>query len=192
MVEPSGKFVIRIPPEIHARLRQLSQRRGISLNEICNVSLESYVVNAESGLGDGPRSEHVETAIKVVGDELLGVVLFGSRARGEELETSDVDLLIVVSPSVALNRELYRRWDLVGVDDAVNPHFVHLPVKPQSAGSIWYEIALDGIVFYEHDHLVTRFLQDVRRAIADGSIKRRYSHGHPYWIKNREEEGDAE
>ena len=66
----------------------------------------------------------------------------------------------------------------------VNPHFVHLPRDPLSCGSLWFEAALDGIVLFERDLAVTRFLQeDVRRAVADGLIVRKSSHGHPYWVK---------
>ena len=44
-------------------------------------------------------------------DELVGIVLFGSTARGDNTEASDIDLLLVLSPGVVLSRELYRRWD---------------------------------------------------------------------------------
>lgn len=120
----------------------------------------------------------------VVGDELLGLVLFGSCARGEQTVSSDVDLLVVVSSPVQLNRDLYRRWDETSRLDNVSPHFVHLPDGLDRAGSIWFEVAVEGIILFERDRAVTRFVQDVRRAIADGKVERRYSHGHPYWVKN--------
>lgn len=160
----------------------------MSLNDLCRTALESCVAEEvpryhPEGAG---RSTLVETASAIVGDELLGVVLFGSAARGEALDSSDTDILIVATPAVAVTRDLYRRWDELCADRTVSPHFVHLPDGAESAGSIWYEVALDGIVLHETDRVLTRALQGLRRAIADGSVERRYSHGHPYWVRNTE------
>lgn len=160
----------------------------MSLNDLCRTALESCVAEEvpryhPEGAG---RSTLVETASAIVGDELLGVVLFGSAARGEALDSSDTDILIVATPAVAVTRDLYRRWDELCANRTVSPHFVHLPDGAGSAGSIWYEVALDGIVLHETDRVLTRALQGLRRAIADGSVERRYSHGHPYWVRNTE------
>lgn len=188
MADPSGRFVVRVPPSLHARLRRESSRLGVSLNDLCRTALESCVAEEvpryhPEGAG---RSTLVETASAIVGDELLGVVLFGSAARGEALDSSDTDILIVATPAVAVTRDLYRRWDELCANRTVSPHFVHLPDGAGSAGSIWYEVALDGIVLHETDRVLTRALQGLRRAIADGSVERRYSHGHPYWVRNTE------
>ena len=188
MADPSGKFVLRISPELHSRLRRQSSRVGVSLNDLCRAALEACVAKDaphHEPHGD-QKSAHVDTAARVLGDELLGVVLFGSVARGEATDSSDTDLLLVTSSSVALSRELYRRWDEHCADSNVSPHFVRIPDAPESAGSIWYEVALDGIVLYERDCLVTRTLQTLRRVIANGLIQRRYSHGHPYWVRRTE------
>lgn len=188
MTERSGRFVLRITPELHATIRRASAEKGVSLNEYCRMAIESYT-NAEDvhvGRSGAQRDGWVAGAERVVGDALVGVVLFGSQARGEATSTSDTDLLVVVSDGVELNRELYHRWDGAGVDRQVNPHFVHLPADVTAAGSIWFEVALDGIVISEDGHRVSAFLQTVRRAVADGRLQRRYVHGHPYWVKNQE------
>ena len=187
MADPSGRFVVRVPPSLHARLRRESSRLGVSLNDLCRTALESCVAeDAPRYDPNGGRSTHVDTAAAVAGDALLGVVLFGSTARGEALDSSDIDILVVVSSAVALTRDLYRRWDEACSDRTVSPHFVHLPDGAESAGSIWYEVALEGVVLHERDRVLTRTLQGLRRAIADGRVERRYSHGHPYWVRNAE------
>jgi predicted nucleotidyltransferase len=189
MNELSGRFVLRIAPSLHAQLRRLSLERGVSLNELCREALESYVDSstAPPKYADLERSPIVDTAGLVAGDSLVGVVLFGSRARGEETPSSDMDVFIIVTSDIALDRDLYRRWDTVSRDQSMSPHFVHLPADTRAAGSIWYEVALDGIVLYEKNLAVTRLLQSLRRAMADGVIVRRSSHGHPYWVKHPED-----
>ncbi len=161
MTDPSGRFVLRVPPSLHTRLRRESNRRGVSLNDFCRTALESCVAEKAPHYhpNEAGGSAHGDTASAIAGDELLGV---------------------------ALTRELYRRWDDLCADRTVSPHFVHLPDGAASAGSIWYEVALEGIVLHECDRVITRTLQSLRRAIADGAVERRYSHGHPYWVRNTE------
>lgn len=165
----------------------------MSLNETCR---DAFVAYASAGACASRADGHsvpsaTERVRKAVRSDVLGVVLFGSCSRGEQRNSSDVDLLVVVPDSIRLGRELYQHWDEAEQDRSFSPHFVHLPKDPLSAGSIWYEVALDGIVIEERDYLVSRFLQRVRRAIADGYIERATSHGHGYWIKHPEAE-DAE
>lgn len=186
MTEHSGRFVLRIPPDLHARSRRLARERGVSLNEYCRAAIEHYA-DRETGVPvESETGTWVSGAQHVLEDDLLAVVLFGSQARGEARASSDVDLLIVIADSHELGRDLYQRWDEEPLDDRVNPHFVHLPAVVRRAGSIWYEVALDGIVLFERDRLVSAFLQSVRREIADGRLQRRYAHGHPYWVKDEE------
>ena len=122
-----------------------------------------------------------------MGESLLGVLLFGSVAREDYHVGSDIDLLIVVSSDLPLTRRLYARWDEQLVEDMHSPHFVHLPATVEEAGSIWFEAAVDGIVLYDSDGRVSRFLSRIRRAIADGRLMRRFAYGHPYWIRGDRE-----
>lgn len=187
MAEHSGRFVLRIPPELHARLAHLARETGRSLNEYCRKAIEHYTDSGARGAThSGSGGRWVDVARALVGDHLESVLLFGSQARGEATSSSDTDLLIVISQDVVLSRELYHRWDDLALDPPVNPHFVHLPDGVLEAGSIWYEVALDGIMLYERDRRTSAFLQSVRQAIADGRLRRLYAHGHPYWVKRTE------
>ena len=173
---PSGKFVLRIPPELHAELKRRASRKGYSLNKYCLAALQNAVDQRLDSPAAARESEDdwVRLAAKLLGEALLGVVLFGSSARGENRDDSDIDLLIVVEQQVSLTRNLYRKWDEEGTDpDDVNPHFVHVPAKMEEAGSLWLETAIDGIVLYEKGRSLSRILTRIRRAISEGHYQRK-------------------
>jgi hypothetical protein len=178
---PSGRFLLRIDPGLHAALRTAADQAGLSLNEYCARKL----AGGEVGLGD-PGWQAVERAAAVVGEALVGVAVYGSWARGEPMETSDVDVLVVVEPSTPITRGLYRQWDQEPVrweGRSVEPHFVHLPPPGQWPTGTWAEVALDGIVLLDRNLVLSRRLVEFRRRVLDGSMKRREIHGQPYWVR---------
>ena len=135
--------------------------------------------------------EVVERCVSHWGASLVGVVFFGSAARKEDWELSDVDLLLVFEPGIRLGPMLYREWDseivpsLSGGVTDVSPQFVALPDDVDRAGSLWYEMSLDGVVLWERDGRVSGLLGRLRRVMADGRAQRRVSHGQPYWVHER-------
>jgi predicted nucleotidyltransferase len=179
----SGRFVLRLPPGLHAALREAATAAGTSLNDYCTRKL-AVPLGGFAGLEEG--SALVERATRVLGPRLVGLVAFGSWARGEAGPGSDLDLLVVVDPELPLRRELYRRWGDADVSAAglrVEPHFVHLPPHDALSSGVWAEAALDGIVLFERELIVSRRLGRVRRHIAEGRIVRRVAHGQPYWTE---------
>lgn len=178
----SGRFVLRMPPALHARLQDAARECGLSLNAYCVRRLAA----AGPGVaGDEEVASLVARARAVAGDALAAVVLHGSWARGEASPGSDVDALIVVDSRLALSRSLYRAWDAEPVtwrDHRVDPHFVH-PVGEGRFSGLWAEMALDGIVLFEREWNVSAYLARVRRAIAAGRLVRRVVHGQPYWTE---------
>lgn len=154
------------------------------------MSLNAYCVRrlAAPGLGvadDKDVATLVARARTVTGGALVAVVLHGSWVRGEAGSGSDVDVLVVVEPSLALSRALYRAWDAEPVKwrgRMVDPHFAH-PAGDETFSGLWAEVALDGTVLFERDWLVSAYLARVRRAIAGGRIVRRVVHGQPYWTE---------
>ena len=179
---------MRIPPELHAELKRRASRKGYSLNKYCLAALQNAVDQRSDSLGAARESEDywIRLAEKLLGDALLGVVLFGSSARGENRDDSDIDLLIVVEQQISLTRNLYCKWDEEGTDpDDVNPHFVHVPAKMEEAGSLWLETAIDGIVLYEKGRSLSRILARIRRAISEGHYQRKEVYGQPYWTRSK-------
>ena len=181
---PSGRFVLRIDPGLHALLRSAARERGVSLNEYCSQKLAAPAGNAlpPEGLGRA-----VERAATLFGADLIGIAAFGSWARGDAADGSDVDLLLVLENRVPLGRSLYRVWDeapLVWAGRAVEPQFVHLPDPDETVAGLWGEVALDGIVLWERGLRVSARLVRVRRDIVSGRIVRRTAHGQPYWVRN--------
>ena len=177
---PSGRFLVRIEPKLHAALRVAAEDAGVSLNEYCARKLMS-----PGGELAGPSGDPVQRAVAVAGEALLGVVAYGSWARDELSATSDVDLLIVVAEALPVTRSLYQAWDespLTWEGHPMEPHFVHPCREDERVSALWAEAALDGIVLYERGLAVSRPLVAVRHRIADGRLERRWSHGHPYWV----------
>lgn len=175
----SGRFVLRLPPALHGALQAAARAAGLSLNEHCVRRLST----GPAVQADASASAVVGRASAIAGSALAGVVLYGSWARGQATDASDVDVLVAVDRDLRLTRDLYRRWDVEPVQwhgRTVDPHFVHLP-GDRVSGSVWGEVALDGVVLFERDLRLSATLARIRREIATGRLVRRVVHGQPYW-----------
>jgi hypothetical protein len=177
----SGRFLLRLPEHVHARLQAEARRLGLSLNEYCSRRLS--VPGPALLVEDGARGA-VARCFDLFASNLVGVVAYGSFVRGDAAGTSDVDLLVVADRAVQLTRNLYREWDAAPVawsGRTVDPHFIHLPGDAPGTPGAWSEAAIDGVVLFERDGAVTRHLAAVRGDISAGRIVRRFVHGQPYW-----------
>lgn len=153
----------------------------MSLNELCSRILALPPAHLPEGILKATKK-----AIALVGTNILGVVAFGSWARDEMAEESDIDLLIVVRPELEIGRSLYRTWDRSPSEWAghsIEPHFVHLPTSGARITGLWAEVALDGIVLLDGDLTLSRRLGEIRRRVASGELIRRWSGGHAYWVE---------
>ena len=129
---PSGRFVLRVPPSLHESLRDAASRAGLSLNEYCIRAL-----TAAGPDPSGPGAAVAARAVEAFGAELLGVVVYGSWARGEATSASDIDVLVVLAPRVPITRALYGEWDrdpLHHDGHVVEVHFVALPIAGDEPG----------------------------------------------------------
>jgi hypothetical protein len=114
------------------------------------------------------------------------MLAFGSWARNELADDSDVDLLMVVERGLPVERDLYRRWDaspVVWQERPVEPHFVHLPEEGDRVTGLWAEAAMDGVILFDPAYSLSRHLVGIRKQIVTGSLIRREVHGHPYWVE---------
>ncbi len=179
----SGRFLLRIDPSLHAALRRAAAAHGISLNALCARRLACPM---GVPLGFPAASETIQRANALVGESLIGIAVFGSWARGEPTDTSDVDVLVVVDENVPITRTLYRKWDEepVGWDGRpVDPHFTRLPADRQPPSALWAEVAIDGMVLTERQLRLSTHLAAVRRVLAEGRLRRRTVHGQGYWTE---------
>ena len=176
----SGTFVLRIDPDLHSVLRADAAAAGTSLNEWCGRVL------AAAGGGVVETAAKVLVAIRSrLESDLLGVIVYGSFARGQPAAGSDVDLLVILDGNVPITRALYREWEGVVPKwggREVDLHFVHLPECESDVSGSWAEAAVCGIVLYDRDQTVSRRLIDIRGRIAAGELVRRMAQGQPYWI----------
>ncbi|PIT99867.1 MAG: hypothetical protein COT74_08795 [Bdellovibrionales bacterium CG10_big_fil_rev_8_21_14_0_10_45_34] len=177
---PSGKFVLRVGGELHTKLKKEAEQRKLSLNDL----IVSMIKDSKT---QNTYTEVATACENFFGERFLGLVVFGSHARGESRASSDIDLLVIVDPSVPISRELYRTWDHKSPTWRKNYsfHFVHLPhfdVDGRPSG-LWLESALEGIVLVDKAGEVSSVLSRLRNQIASGMFRRNYLHGHPYWVK---------
>jgi hypothetical protein len=176
---PSGRFLLRIAPALHARLADAARACGLSLNEYCARSLARGEATSP-----GPWDGAVARVVAQLGPRLVGVAVFGSFSRGEAGPGSDVDLLVVTAAEVAIERALYGRWDAADLRVAghvVAPHYARLPSAADPVTGFWAEVALDGAVIYDPELTLSRTLARIRRAILAGDPVRRTAGGRSWW-----------
>ncbi len=114
-------------------------------------------------LGEVVRSLHEQ-----LGHNLLAVVLFGSRARGEAAETSDWDILIVSEGLPARTLARYRfvksclppRWRGCISVLAKTPSEFESALPP-----LYLDIAWDGLIVYDPIGYMQRKLHQIRLLI---------------------------
>lgn len=160
------KFIVRIPDELHLRLTNQAKYHQISLNQLCQKILEK---------GEISEMDMIVDKIKTIFEESIeGIILFGSKARSDTHDSSDIDLLIV------LNEKITRRhYKLLELPDMYSPNFVTFPLRPSG---LWFDVAIDGIVLFEKSRRLSNFLKTTRTFILQGGVKRQVTHGQGYWI----------
>lgn len=185
MISHSGKFVLRIPQVMHKQLTDFARRSQISLNQACVELLK----NGLSGGGESPLlknlNEVAQELRKNFGERLCGVVLFGSCATGNATAGSDIDLFIVLSPDVPIERALYKWWDdnisWQGAN-VLNPHFVNMLSEARSAGGLWLEVATTGRIIHQNNLMLDKIFMKLRELIEKGDVRMYMSNGHSYWV----------
>jgi predicted nucleotidyltransferase len=197
MKSERASLMLRLPSSLHLQLKSDARSAELSLNRHCLALL-----GGKAGGGAGRRApralslgssstrpgnvlkELSSAVLLALGKNLEGLVLFGSFARGQETARSDIDLLVVLSDGVKLDRDVYSRWRFGRFSGhEVAPLFVRIPAEGRRIGGLWFEVALEGIVLFDRNLQVSRFLAQVRKLIAADGVRRMVTHGHPYWIR---------
>ena len=115
------------------------------------------------------------------GKAFIGVLLYGSKARGDAFDGSDTDLLIVVDSSIQLKRSLYTPWENL-LPDTVSIQIARLPDEASAPGRLWLECALDAKILVDSEGKLRSHLTQVNRLILAGKFVRKTTHGQGYWI----------
>ena len=134
----------------------------------------------------GYLRQAVDKLHTALGETLIGVVLYGSHARGEARKGSDVDLLVIARglPGRWLARSIYIHKPLKDIPNA--PDFSVIGKSPEEFErhfpSLYLDIGLDGIVLFDRDSYTARKLERIREIIKQtGLIRRRLSRGNMFW-----------
>jgi hypothetical protein len=110
-----------------------------------------------------------------MGEWLVSVVLFGSRARGDAKEESDWDLLIIARNLLGRHIERYRE-----VKSILPPEWrgrisimAKTPEEFEAAlPSLYLEIALDGLILHDPEGYANTQLKRLRRLIQAKDLMR--------------------
>ncbi|HEC35029.1 MAG TPA: nucleotidyltransferase domain-containing protein [Anaerolineae bacterium] len=120
-------------------------------------------------------AEVVAALKRGLGDRLVAVLLFGSRARGEADEGSDWDLLVIARelPDRTLERHMRLKKALPVAWRGRVAILARTPEEFEARlSSLYLDIALDGIVLYDPDDYMTRRLAGLRRLIEERGLYR--------------------
>ena len=129
-----------------------------------------------------------------LGDRLVSLVLYGSRARGTHRDDSDIDVLIVVE---ALPRDRAGRHALLQpIKQAVDrehadakgrpaPHLAYIVKTPEEASyhaPLYLDMTEDAVLVYDRDGFFAHVLGRLRRRMAELGSRRVWLGDGWYWI----------
>jgi len=180
---PSGKFVLRVGAQLHSRILTYARRRKLSLNTACVNLLRPALEGNSVSKGLPFALEKLLSTECALAAQIIGIVMFGSWARGEATAASDIDVLVVLANEIPISKQLYTEIDRVlGTDSSLSIALVNSPNQQTRPGSIWLEVAQDGIVVFDKEYQIARTLGRIRRSISSGMAIRRETHGQGYWV----------
>jgi len=142
------------------------------------------------------------------GDRLVGVVLFGSVARGDWDRDSDVDLLLVVKGWKRKKvwerlRELSRAREVLrqskeyqeAVSKGFFPAIQHYPLDPEEAREfhrVYPDLVADGILLYDKEGFMDWILSSFREKLRKlGALRISTPEGRFYWILKEVKAGEV-
>ena len=118
---------------------------------------------------------------------IAGVVLFGSVARGEEGERSDVDLLVLWE-GLDKNGALRTVYDTVsrcfppGIGLTVLEAEYWIFVSTRKLTPLLINIAYDGVILYDKYGKLSEFLMRIKQGLSEKGLVRRRLGKSYYWV----------
>ncbi len=130
-----------------------------------------------------PLDSVIETFKAKLGDALIGVVLFGSHARGEGRSSSDWDLFLIaeVLPDNPFDRQLFLRSLLPPTAGPISIVAKTRREFETDFPPLYLDIAADGIVLYDPEGYVKGKLEEIRRITRQAGLRRVSKKGKLVW-----------
>lgn len=144
----------------------------------------------DSGL-EGFAARVVECYKEYLKENLVSIVLFGSRAREEEKITSDYDLLLIAEklPVRPLQRVRYVRRPLVGkIEEKIGIIAKTRGEIDRGFPPLYLDIGLDGIILYDRGFMADR-IDRIRAIITQAGLERVRDEGGLRWKWKRRPSG---
>ena len=129
--------------------------------------------------------ELVDAFLKVYGDDLISLVIFGSYARGEQRRDSDIDLLIVLKEikdryevmrkfllaEDILENTLYPKLREKGFEPYISP--IIYDVKTATKFRPLYMLMIfEAKILYDREGIMSKTLERIRRRLEELGAKR--------------------
>ncbi len=121
-----------------------------------------------------------------LGSDLIAVVLYGSRSRGEAQVTSDWDMLVVATnlPQEALARHFLLKRALPVEHRSAISLLARTPHELKaSLPSIYLDIALDGQILYDPQGVAASHLAGIRQHIKHRGLLRQRTRAGDLWVR---------
>jgi len=141
---------------------------------------------------EGQDTEKLRDRLRCIKEQYVKAVLFfGSRARGESRERSDVDLLVVhegceIRDPVIRRRHLYNLLREAFGEEFEGITLVDMELEgflePVEISSLLLNVYWDAIVVYDETGIVESFLRRVREKIEKSGLKRVRDGKAYYWV----------
>jgi predicted nucleotidyltransferase len=118
-----------------------------------------------------------------LGDKLISIILFGSRARGDYNESSDFDILIIASslPERHLARMGYIRTPLLNFEEKVSI----IAKTPEEFDScfppLYLDMAIDGKILIDKERFMEARLKKIKKIIENSTLNRVKKDDELFW-----------
>ena len=139
--------------------------------------------------------QYTEALKRHFGDRLVSVVLYGSVARGDYTNTSDIDLLIVAEGLPESRRE--RNRILVDIEEREFSHVlrklhrqgiymdfstkIKTPEEAQRFTPFYLDLTEDAVILYDRDRFFEKVLERFRKRLQELGARRIWRGKVWYW-----------
>ena len=141
----------------------------------------------------------VEVMKEEFGDDLVSVVVYGSVARGDNRNDSDVDLLVVIRnlPKDSMLKRI--RVFETKVEDKLNldeywskGYYISLspilktPEEAERFSPLYLDMVYDAVILYDRDNFFTKVLDKLREKLRELGAERIWIGKRWYWVLKKD------